>query len=130
MENYFEQKLGKNYIEFVNTEFNTINALLPVDVTEDKENYLNCEVKKYELKQKMKALQSEMGVWVQEQQDLKNNGIEKMRKEGTLINHLETLNQQQLARLANFCNIEREMRIMTDKQTKSYREKNSYRTYL
>lgn len=128
--NYFEQKLGKSYIEFVNTEFGTINSLLPVDVREDKENYLNCEVKKYELKQQLKELQAEMGVWVQEQQKLKNNGIEKMRKEGTLITHLETLNQHQLARLSNFCNIEREMRIMTDKQTKSYRDKNSYRTYL
>jgi hypothetical protein len=99
-------------------------------MTRQAEQFIECEVEKLNVKKQLHELKEQMDVLVAEQRSLQNEGIKQMRSEGLLLDHLSRLNEHQLARLSNFCDIGPELAELSDKRTLEYKQKNNYRTYL
>jgi hypothetical protein len=122
--------MNQEYIKSVNNKFSNISALTGIDMTRQAEQFIECEVEKLNVKKQLHELKEQMDVLVAEQRSLQNEGIKQMRSEGLLLDHLSRLNEHQLARLSNFCDIGPELAELSDKRTLEYKQKNNYRTYL
>lgn len=124
------RKLNEEFIKNTNQKFQTISALTGIDMKKQSEEYLEREIEKFEVLKQLRELREQMDVLVAEQRSLQNEGIKQMRSEGTLLDHLDKLNEHQLARLSNFCDINPEIAELSDRRTLQYKNKINYRTYL